>query len=70
MINNLWKFLGILCLLFSSIVMAEGEKNPWAIKFEGNSFFPTYQLEEELDMPVEFGNMDTTKQNFLMRLAV
>ena len=67
----------LLCLFFLALsVFAEEkatpakEKNPWAIQLEGHSFFNTYQLEDELEMPEAFGNMDTTKQKFIMRLAV
>lgn len=67
----------LLCLFFLALsIFAEEkatpakEKNPWAIQLEGHSFFSTYQLEDELEMPEAFGNMDTTKQNFIMRLAV
>lgn len=66
------KFLKIflLTLFFFGLALSkEEEKHPWEIQIQGNSFFSTYQLEEELIMPEEFGNMDTTKQNFIMRLS-
>lgn len=76
MLNNsyflkilLWLTLIALPVLASEPAQTPKEKNPWSIKIEGNSFFSTYQLETELEMPEAFGNMDTTKQNFMMRLA-
>lgn len=63
------RLLPLVLLLFALAFADDDTKNPWEMHLEGNSFFRTYQLEESLGMPEEFGNMDTTKQNFLMRLA-
>lgn len=61
----------ILLLLFiSSIAFADDDvKNPWTMNFKGNSYFSSYQLDDEIKVPQEFGQMDTTKQNFIMRLS-
>ena len=57
--------------LFSAFVLAEEvEKNPWYVTFEGNAVFSNFQLTEQLEIPDEFGNLDTTKQDFMMGLAV
>ena len=58
-------------LLFTAFAFAEeAEKNPWYVKFEGNAVFSNFQLTEQLEIPDEFGNLDTTKQDFMMGLAV
>ena len=63
----------ILCFLLLALSFAfaeEDEKNPWKVEFEGNSVFSNFQLNEQLEIPDEFGNLDTTKQDFMMGLAV
>ena len=61
--------LSIVFLLFAAMLFASEQKNPWKISFSGNSYFKTYQLENEIEMPEEFANMDTVKQNFIMMLT-
>lgn len=57
------------CLL--GICLAdEGMKHPWYTEFHGNKAFSTFQIEEQIDIPDEFGQLDTTKQDFLMRLSI
>jgi hypothetical protein len=34
-----------------------------------NQLFSAFQLEQQLDLPEEFGLIDTSRQNFLMKLA-
>lgn len=45
-------------------------KHPWNVKIQGNKVFSSFQLEEQLDIPQEFGQLDTSKQDFLMRLSI
>lgn len=57
-------------LIFASLVFAEEAiKHPWYTEFYGNKIFSNFQLEEQLEIPEEFGQLDTTKQDFLMRLS-
>ncbi len=57
-------------LLFLSLAISETTiKHPWTLKFEGNQLFSAFQLEQQLDLPEEFGLIDTSRQNFLMKLA-
>ena len=57
-------------LLFSALSYAENEeKHPWSVSIEGNKVFSNFQLNEQLDIPEEFGQLDTIKQDFLMRLS-
>lgn len=64
-------FLIILLYAFFSIVYAaDSDKHPWYLNITGNKAFSNYQLEEQLDIPEEFGMMDTTKQDFMMRLSL
>ena len=57
-------------LLFSTLSFAENEeKHPWSVSIEGNKVFSNFQLNEQLDIPEEFGQLDTIKQDFLMRLS-
>ena len=62
----------IAILLFAALyVFAEdAEKNPWYVQFEGNAVFSNFQLTEQLEIPDEFGSLDTTKQDFMMGLAI
>lgn len=64
------KKLAILLLFVAVFCFAEEDKHPWYINIEGNKAFSSYQLEEQLDVPEEFGRMDTTKQDFMMRLSL
>jgi len=58
-------------LFFAFFVYAdETDKHPWYVDIRGNKAFSNYQLEEQLDIPEEFGKMDTTKQDFMMRLSL
>lgn len=61
----------ILLLVFTSFIFADdNDKHPWYVEISGNKAFSNFQLEEQLDLPEEFGQMDTTKQDFLMRLSI
>lgn len=63
-------FLSLL-LLFAGFSMADNnDKHPWSVKIMGNKVFSKFQLEEQLDIPQEFGQLDTSKQDFLMRLSI
>ena len=57
-------------LFFSSLAFADsGEKSPWSVTITGNKVFSKFQLNEQLDLPEEFAQLDTIKQDFLMRLS-
>ena len=57
-------------LLFSTFSFADNEeKHPWSVSIQGNKIFSKFQLNEQLDIPDEFGQLDTIKQDFLMRLS-
>ena len=57
-------------LFFSSLAFADDDdKNPWSVNISGNKVFSKFQLNEQLDIPDEFGQLDTIKQDFLMRLS-
>ena len=57
-------------LFFSSLSIADtDEKSPWSVKISGNKVFSKFQLNEQLDIPDEFAQLDTIKQDFLMRLS-
>ena len=57
-------------LFFSAVSFADsGEKNPWSVSIYGNKVFSKFQLNEQLDIPEEFAQLDTIKQDFLMRLS-
>ncbi len=62
----------IICLLLLAVTFAfadEEVKHPWYTEFYGNQTFSKFQLDEQLEIPEEFGQLDTTKQDFLMRLS-
>ena len=60
-----------LLLAFTFVCLAaDDDKHPWYVNIKGNKAFSTFQLEEQLDIPEEFGKMDTTKQDFMMRLSL
>ncbi|MBP5246302.1 MAG: BamA/TamA family outer membrane protein [Fibrobacter sp.] len=71
------KILFILLLCIAGLWAAETEsdttaapvKNPWKVSFIGNHLYSDEQLALELDIPEEFGIVDTTRQDFLMRVA-
>ncbi len=44
-------------------------KNRWKVSFIGNTLYSDEQLALQLDIPEEFGIVDTTRQDFLMRIA-
>ena len=63
----------IICFLLFAIAFVfaeETEKNPWQVVFDGNKAYSNFQLNEQLEIPDEFGNLDTTKQDFMMGLAI
>lgn len=60
----------LLVTLFSVVYAGDNDKHPWYLNITGNKAFSNYQLEEQLDIPEEFGKMDTTKQDFMMRLSL
>ncbi len=64
------KFLiSLLCFLAMFVFAEEDVKHPWYTAFNGNTVFSDFQLEEQLDIPEEFGKLDTSKQDFMMRLS-
>lgn len=64
------KILKLLLIVVSILFADDNIKHPWYIDISGNRAFSSFQLEEQLDIPEEFGQMDTTKQDFLMRLSL
>ena len=64
------KLIAILLFATMYIFAEDADKNPWYVQFEGNAVFSNFQLTEQLEIPDEFGNLDTTKQDFMMGLAV
>ncbi|MCF0220973.1 MAG: BamA/TamA family outer membrane protein [Fibrobacter sp.] len=60
----------VLLIVFAASLFAGEGKHPWQVEINGNKAFSTFQLEEQLDIPEGFGQMDTTKQDFLMRLSM
>lgn len=64
------KFLFLLIILIGTSFADEGSKNPWYMEFHGNKAFSKFQIEEQIDIPDEFGQLDTTKQDFLMSLSI
>lgn len=64
------KILFFLACLIGICLADEGIKNPWYMEFRGNNAFSNFQVEEQIDIPDEFGQLDTTKQDFLMRLSL
>jgi len=65
------KRIAVLLLVLASLLWAgDDAKHPWYVEINGNKAFSNFQLEEQLDIPEEFGQMDTTKQDFLMRLSI
>ncbi len=63
----------IICFLLFAVAFVfaeETEKNPWQVVFDGNKTYSNFQLNEQLEIPDEFGNLDTTKQDFMMGLAI
>lgn len=64
------RLLVLLMLLVAFLFAQEDGKHPWRIEINGNKAFSSFQLEEQLDVPDGFAQMDTTKQDFLMRLSM
>lgn len=64
------KRLLVLLFVLAAFLFADEAKHPWRIEINGNKAFSNFQLEEQLDVPDGFGQMDTTKQDFLMRLSM
>lgn len=63
----------LLLILFCFIGVSFAEENvkhPWYMEFHGNNVFSSFQITEQIDIPEEFGNLDSTKQDFLMRLSI
>lgn len=58
----------ILCLTLWAFA-EDNVKHPWYTSYYGNNVFSNLQLDEQLDIPEEFGQLDTTKQDFMMRLS-
>lgn len=65
---SLWKILLLITFCVSAL-FGETVKHPWKVSFEGNDLYSNSQLEQELDLPEEFGLVDTSRQDFLMKLA-
>lgn len=63
------RLLFIIACLIGLCLAEEGVKHPWYLELHGNNIFSTFQIQEQLDIPDEFGKLDTTKQDFLMRLS-
>lgn len=64
------RILTFLACLIGICLAEEGVKHPWYMEFRGNNVFSKFQIEEQIDIPDEFGQLDTTKQDFLMRLSI
>lgn len=64
------KIIFLLLAVATWLLANEGDKHPWSLSIRGNKAFSNFQLEEQLDIPEEFGKMDTTKQDFMMRLSL
>ena len=64
------KIFILLACLIGICLAEEGIKHPWYMEFRGNNVFSNFQIEEQIDIPDEFGQLDTTKQDFLMRLSI
>ena len=68
-----WIFALLLCagLLHATTDIADSlpVKNRWKVSFIGNTLYSDEQLALQLDVPEEFGIVDTTRQDFLMRIA-
>ena len=64
------RILTFLACLIGICLAEEGVKHPWYMEFRGNNVFSNFQIEEQIDIPDEFGQLDTTKQDFLMRLSI
>lgn len=62
-------FFMLVLLSLTTLWATDKVRNPWYIEFSDNSLFSNFQLTEHLDIPSEFGQMDTTKQTFLMKLS-
>jgi len=61
--------ISLLCFLVVLAFAEDDVKHPWYMAFNGNTVFSDFQLEEQLDIPEEFGMLDTSKQDFMMRLS-
>lgn len=64
------KIFILLACLIGICLAEESIKHPWYMEFRGNNVFSNFQVEEQIDIPDEFGQLDTTKQDFLMRLSI
>ena len=63
------KLISLLLLFFVFAQADENVKHPWYTDFYGNQLFSKFVLDEQLDIPEEFGQLDTTKQDFMMLLS-
>ena len=63
------KLISLFLCFFSIAFAEEAVKHPWYTEFYGNKVFSNFQLDEQLEIPEEFGQLDTTKQDFMMRLS-
>ncbi|WP_290743120.1 BamA/TamA family outer membrane protein [Fibrobacter sp. UBA4309] len=63
------KLISLLLLFFVFAQADENVKHPWYTDFFGNELFSKVVLDEQLDIPEEFGQLDTTKQDFMMLLS-
>lgn len=61
--------IALLLLAFALVHAEDNVKHPWYTDFYGNEVFSRSVLEDQLDIPEEFGQLDTTKQDFMMRLS-
>lgn len=64
------KFIFYLVCFACICVAEDAKKHPWTTEFENNKIFSNFQLEEQLEVPDEFGQLDTSKQDFVMRLSL
>ncbi len=63
------RLISLLLFAYVAVCADDNIKHPWYTDFYGNEVFSNTTLEEQLDIPEEFGQLDTTKQDFMMRLS-
>lgn len=63
------RLISLLLFAYIAVYADDNIKHPWYTDFYGNEVFSNTTLEEQLDIPEEFGQLDTTKQDFMMRLS-
>ena len=64
------KMILLLFIAIGVVLAAEEDKNPWYVEISGNKVFSNFQIEEQLDLPEAFGQMDSIKQDFTMRYSL